>query len=112
LNYFNSKMEEVYEPSKNLSIDESMILWRGRLVFRQYIKNKRHKYGVKSYMLTEPWGFIHRIMVYSGQGHDISNTMSHSEYVVFKLEFGWEQLGLQCCHLLLRIENLQYSHTL
>jgi len=49
LNYFNSKMEEVYEPSKNLSIDESMILWRGRLVFRQYIKNKRHKYGVKSY---------------------------------------------------------------
>lgn len=50
LNYFNSKMEEVYEPSKNLSIDESMILWRGRLVFRQYIKNKRHKYGVKSYV--------------------------------------------------------------
>ncbi|XP_025190988.1 piggyBac transposable element-derived protein 4-like [Melanaphis sacchari] len=88
LNYFNSKMEEVYEPPKNLSIDESMILWRGRLVFRQYIKNKRHKYGVKSYMLTEPWGFIHRVMVYSGQGHDISNTMSHTEYVVFKLMNG------------------------
>lgn len=48
LNYFNSKMEEVYEPSKNLSLDESMVLWRGRLLLRQYIKNKRHKYGVKT----------------------------------------------------------------
>jgi hypothetical protein len=61
---------------------------RGHLVFRQYIKNKRHKYGVKSYMFTEPWGFIHRVIVYSGQGHDISNTMSHTEYVVFKLMNG------------------------
>lgn len=26
INYFNSKMEEIYEPSKNLSIDESMVL--------------------------------------------------------------------------------------
>lgn len=88
LSYFNSKMEEIYEPSRNLSIDESMVLWRGRLLFRQYIKNKRHKYGVKTYMLTEPWGFIHRIMVYSGQGHDISDNLSHTEFVVHNLMNG------------------------
>jgi hypothetical protein len=35
------------------------VLWRGRLIFRQYIKNKKHKYGVKMYMLAEPWGLIH-----------------------------------------------------
>lgn len=75
-------MEEVYEPSKNLSIDESMVLWRGRLVFRQYVKNKRHKYGVKLYMLAEPWGLIHRVMVYSGQSYDVSNYLSHTEFVV------------------------------
>lgn len=40
-------------------------------------------------MLTEPWGFIHRVMVYSGQGHDIPNTMSHTEYVVFKLRMDY-----------------------
>lgn len=64
-------MKEVYEPSKNLSLDESMVLWRGRLVFRQYIKNKQHKYGVKSYLLTEPWGFyiglwfiLDKVMIY------------------------------------------------
>ncbi|XP_022182835.1 piggyBac transposable element-derived protein 4-like [Myzus persicae] len=88
VDYFNSKMNEIYEPSKNLSIDESMVLWRGRLIFRQYIKNKRHKYGVKMYMLTEPWGLIHRIMVYSGQGQDVSEDSTHTEFVVEKLMDG------------------------
>lgn len=63
INYFNSKMNEVYYPDKNLSLDESMVLWRGRLVFRQYIKNKKHKYGVKLYLLTEPDGTILKFAV-------------------------------------------------
>lgn len=71
LNYFNNRMNEIYEPSKNLSLDESMVLWRGRLVFRQYIKNKRHKYGVKLYMLTEPTGLVLKVLIYSGQGTDV-----------------------------------------
>lgn len=71
-------MNELYEPSKNLSLDESVVLWRGRLIFRQYNKNKRHMYGVKMYMLTEPWGLIHKIMIYSGQGHEVSESMEYS----------------------------------
>lgn len=88
VSYFNKKMEEVYEPSKNLALDESMVLFRGRLVFRQYIKNKRHKYGVKLYMLTESFGLVHRVMIYSGQGHDMSLDCCHTEYVVEKLMEG------------------------
>lgn len=85
LNYFNNRMNEIYEPTKNMSLDESMVLWRGRLVFRQYIKNKRHKYGVKLYMLTEPTGLVQKVLIYSGQGTDTSPEMSHTEYVVNKL---------------------------
>lgn len=33
-------MNEIYEPSKNLSLDESVVLWRGRLIFRHTIKIK------------------------------------------------------------------------
>ncbi|XP_064601226.1 piggyBac transposable element-derived protein 4-like [Liolophura sinensis] len=44
LEHFNHTMDRIYYPRKELSIDESMVLWRGRLVFRQYIKNRRHKY--------------------------------------------------------------------
>lgn len=88
LNYFNNKMNEVYQPSKNLSLDESMILWRGRLLFRQYIKNKRHKYGVKLYMLTEPTGLVQKILIYTGQGTNASSDMTHTECVVGTIDGG------------------------
>jgi hypothetical protein len=42
INYFNNKKDDIYYPEKNLSIDESMILWIGRLKFRQYISTSRH----------------------------------------------------------------------
>lgn len=54
------------QPGKNLSLDESMVLWRGRLIFRQFIKNKRHKYGIKFYMLTEPDGLVLNVSIYTG----------------------------------------------
>ncbi|KAE9543687.1 hypothetical protein AGLY_002083 [Aphis glycines] len=85
LECFNNRMLEVYKPSKQLSLDKSMVLWRGRLVFRQYIKNKRHKYGIKLYMLTEPNGLVLNILIYSGQGTDSTPEQTHTEYVVYKL---------------------------
>lgn len=39
-NLIISKFQNSYAPPQNLSLDESMMLWRGRLIFRQYIKNK------------------------------------------------------------------------
>nr|CAH7713333.1 unnamed protein product [Callosobruchus chinensis] len=47
VNFFNDKMLATYSPQKTLAIDESMLLWRRRLMFRQYIKNEKHKYGIK-----------------------------------------------------------------
>lgn len=84
INYFNSKMNEVYYPDKNLSLDESMVLWRGRLVFRQYIKNKKHKYGVKLYLLTEPDGTILKFKVYNGVLDDYGGK-GHAANIVLHL---------------------------
>lgn len=50
LSLLNSKFQKIYNPGPKVSIDESMIPFRGRLKFRQYIPNKRHRYGVKSYV--------------------------------------------------------------
>ncbi|KAE9542526.1 hypothetical protein AGLY_003387 [Aphis glycines] len=93
LDYFNKRMHDVYQPCKNLSLDESMVLWRGRLLFRQYIKNKRHKYGVKLYMLTENQGLVQQIMIYSGQGTGVLPGISHTEYVVDKLMHNYYDKG-------------------
>ena len=66
IHHLNDTMSELYVPDKNLSLDESMMLFRGRLIFRQFIKNKRHKYGVKYYELCSDDGLILRISIYSG----------------------------------------------
>ena len=41
VDHLNDTMKEIYVPDKDLSLDESMMLWRGRLVFWQYIKSKK-----------------------------------------------------------------------
>lgn len=43
--------QKIFSPGENFVIDETMIYWRGRLVFRQYIPNKAHKYGIKLFKL-------------------------------------------------------------
>ncbi|KAJ8892720.1 hypothetical protein PR048_005301 [Dryococelus australis] len=53
-----------------LSLDELMMLWHGTLVFRQYIKNKRLKYGMKLFELTEPGGIVVKFCVYTGTFDD------------------------------------------
>jgi len=72
-------------PGKELSLDESMVLWRKRLLFRQFVQKKRHKYGMKLYMLTEPNGIIIQFAVYytgasndlGGKGHATINVVLH-----------------------------------
>ena len=78
-------IKNAFYPGQHLSIDESMILWRGRLAFRQYISNKRHKYGIKLYELTTHDGFILNIIVYTGKGTLVAEEATHTEAVVFEL---------------------------
>lgn len=87
VDHFNKKMDDIYYPSKELSLDEAMVLWRGRLIFRQYIKGKRHKYGIKLYTLCEPGGLILRFVVYSGSLSNLGGK-GHATKVVLHLMKG------------------------
>jgi len=59
-------------PDINLSLDESLLLYRGRLGFRQYIKGKKAKYGIKFYELCTPDGYVLNIDMYKGKNDSIS----------------------------------------
>ncbi|KAJ8736824.1 hypothetical protein PYW07_000095 [Mythimna separata] len=60
--------EEAYVPSQNICIDESLTLWKGNLKFRQYIKTKAAKFGVKTYELCESsTGYLWSFFVYLGK---------------------------------------------
>lgn len=38
--------KNIIVPQENVCIDETLVPFGGRLGFRQYIKNKRHKFGI------------------------------------------------------------------
>ena len=85
MDYFNNIMKKNYVPDKSLCIDESMMLWRGRLIFRQYIKNKKRKYGVKLYELCESNGLIIKIKICCGKEEGAQSEMGHASDVVLHL---------------------------
>ncbi|KAL4154119.1 hypothetical protein QTP88_001952 [Uroleucon formosanum] len=71
-----SKYKRAYIPEESLCIDESVIPFIGRLSFRQYLKNKRHRYGVKIFKLCVHDGFTVDFRIYAGkeavQGLEVS----------------------------------------
>ena len=64
---FKRKFPNCVNPSKNLCIDESLVLWKGRLGFKQYIPSKRHRFGIKSFQLVDcETKFILDFIIYTG----------------------------------------------
>lgn len=59
-----------FKPGKQLSLDESLLMFRGRLVFRVYMKSKKSRYGIKLYVLTTAEGYILNFVVYTGRDTD------------------------------------------
>lgn len=81
-----NNFKQVLSPGREIIIDESMIPWRGRLLFKQYIPSKSHKYGVKFYKLCTIDGYTHNLIVYAGKNDpNESKEFSHSENIVLKL---------------------------
>ena len=65
--YFLTTLE-AYTPESAICTDDCLILWKGRLVFRQHIPNKRSRFGIKLYALCESTtGYMHRFRVYTGK---------------------------------------------
>ena len=76
---------QVYLPGKQLSDDESLIFFKGRLHFKQYIKTKRSRFGIKLYELTTSNGITIGLLVYPGKGmfsgEDLNSDMPTTECI-------------------------------
>ncbi|XP_061717571.1 piggyBac transposable element-derived protein 4-like [Cydia pomonella] len=75
---------DCYKPTKELSLDESLLLFRGRLSFRQYIKSKKARYGIKFYELTTSDGFVLNISMYAGNDEEVEKGKK-TEKIVMRL---------------------------
>ena len=61
-----------YTPSENLSIDESMIGFKGRLAFLQYMPKKPQKWGMKAWVLADAAnGYVWNWKLYTGKEENI-----------------------------------------
>ena len=55
-------------PFREVSADEAMIAFRGRVAFRQYIKGKPQPWGIKAYVLSENRsGYMYNLVIYYGK---------------------------------------------
>lgn len=90
--YVNNKFKEILVPDESVVIDESMIPWRGRLLFRQYLPGKAHKYGIKLYKICSTNGYTFKVKVYAGKSDVLAN-QGHAEKVVMELMDDKLQVG-------------------
>ena len=61
----NASFKRVYIPEEFIALDEAVVPWRGRVIFRVYIKNKPTKWGIKIYMICESLsGYVFHFEVY------------------------------------------------
>ncbi|KAK7474848.1 hypothetical protein BaRGS_00033920 [Batillaria attramentaria] len=68
LNRLCDKYQHVYTPGPTYSVDETMVKYKGRLMFRQYMPMKPTKWGIKVWCLAESTtGYVANFQVYTGK---------------------------------------------
>ena len=79
--------------SSQISIDESLIPFKGRLSFRQFIPSKRAHFGIKCWVLADASNsYVSRFTVHTGRE---ANAQPLSTCVVQNLVVGHENLNHQ-----------------
>lgn len=68
LSYLKEKWNLYQTPNKHLTIDESMISFKGKIAFRQYIPRKRHQHGIKCWVMADSRSsYVHEVDIYTGK---------------------------------------------
>ena len=69
------RFQQFYKPSKNLSIDETIVGFRGRFGSIQYMQQKPTKWGIKPFTLADAAsGYLLNSLMYTG-----AQTLEHAD---------------------------------
>nr|XP_023027886.1 piggyBac transposable element-derived protein 3-like [Leptinotarsa decemlineata] len=65
---FVNNCKKAFEPYENTTIDEQLVRFRGRCPFRQYIKSKPGRYGIKIWAAADTeTSYLSNLQVYTGK---------------------------------------------
>ena len=84
-----AQFSENYTLHQPVTIDEAMIPYKGRLSFKQYMKNKPTKWGIKVFVLSDATnGYIYRLQIYTGKNLGSTVEAGLSSRVLLELMTG------------------------
>ncbi|KAJ8877203.1 hypothetical protein PR048_021657 [Dryococelus australis] len=70
------KCTKSFKPYANLTVDEGICPFRGRVSFRIYVKNKPNKYGMKLYILFDAvTGYVLNYDIYKAAASNVDNSI-------------------------------------
>ncbi|KAI0220882.1 hypothetical protein LSAT2_027653 [Lamellibrachia satsuma] len=87
LNAVNATFKRHFVPPQYLSIDESMVGMKNRVVYLQYMPNKRHsRFGIKKFELCDATiGYVPHIELYAGKDFPLHSEHGQAHAVVMML---------------------------
>ena len=86
IDILSERFESLYNPNRELSIDESMIGTKCRVPFLQYIPKKPTKWGIKVWVCADAkTAYVTRFCIYTGKENDKYSGKNLSYRVVMKL---------------------------
>ena len=90
----NEVYTKFYNPLEYLAVDELIVKFKGRVIFRQYIPKKRKRFGIKIYKLCDESGYTYDMSVYLGRdSHSATDDMTATHATVRHLTCRVEGLG-------------------
>nr|CAH7713910.1 unnamed protein product [Callosobruchus chinensis] len=72
----NKSFHILYTPTREMSVDESMILFKGRSSIKQYNPMKPVKRGYKIWCVADQKGYVSKFEVYQGKNEELEKEFS------------------------------------
>ena len=85
INVIRERCAAVYSPGKDLCVDESLVLFKGRVAFKQFIRTKRARFGIKLFELCTSNGILLDFMTYHGRMSDELLTLPNHDFLTSDL---------------------------
>jgi len=87
----NQAYPKFYNPSEHLAVDEVIVKFQGRVIFRQYNPKKRKNFDIKIYKLCDKSGYTYDMRVYLGKHSrcttdDMTATHANAGHLTRKVE--------------------------
>ena len=74
LDHLRHAFQSEYVPHKQVTVDESMVPFKGRLSLKQYMKDKPVKFGIKIWVLADTvTSYCYNFDVYVGKNAEVVN---------------------------------------